>query len=84
MEIILVILGLSIQSEIVTKVDAAMGRMLKSEEKVVIPSPQFMRIKIIGHKISDAHFLSLRFMKTSSLNIPTKFGIIPANAPRQK
>ena len=80
----LVILGLSIQSEIVTKVEAAMGRILKSEEKVLIPRAQFIRIKIIGHIKRDAHFLSLRLTKISSLKIPTKFGIIPAKAPRQK
>ena len=83
-DIILVSLGLSIQREIVTKVDAVMGKRLYQALKVLKPSAQFMIINTIGHITLAAHFLSLRLTKMSSLNIPTPLGIIPAKPPKHR
>ncbi len=84
MEINFISFGLSIQRETVTAVDAAIGRILKRLENVEKPRLQLIRMKIDGHMILAAHFLLFLCIKMSSLNMPTKFGIIPAVPPNNK
>ena len=70
--------------ETVTMVDAAIGIIFTGAEKVINPKVQLMHIKIIGQKGIAAHFLVSLFIKTVSLKMPTKFGIIPPTALKQK
>ena len=70
--------------ETVTIVDAKIGIIFTGAEKVLNPKIQLIPIKTIGQKGIDAHFLLSLFIKTASLKIPTKFGIIPPTALRQK
>lgn len=58
--------------------------MLNGEWKVVMPSEKFIKINRSGQTERLAHFWLFLFTKTSSLKIPTAFGIIPANAPRHR
>ena len=83
-EMIFVSLGLSIHKETVTNVEAAIGRMFRRERKVCMPSDQFMRMNKSGHKKLFAHLWLLRFIKISSLKMPTAFGMSPAVPPRHK
>ena len=83
-EIIFVSFGFLSHSEIVTKVDAAIGKIFIGELNVLSPRPQLSIINKIGHITEFAHFLLSLFMNTISLKIPTKLGIIPPYAPRHR
>lgn len=84
MEISFVSLGLFNHSETVTKEEAVIGRISNQDLKEIIPSDQLIIINRIGQNTELAHFFEFLFIKTTSLKIPTKFGIIPAVAPRKK
>lgn len=81
---ILVNFGLFNHSARVTKEEAIMGMMLYHFENVRMPSAKLISIKTITHIGVFAHFFLLRCKNRISLKNPTKFGIIPAVAPRQK
>ena len=74
--------GLFTQSEIVTRVDAQIGKALREESHESIAKPQFIEIKIKG-KTNELVFLQL-VIKRLSRRIPTRFGIEPAHAPRSR
>lgn len=75
--------GLFTQSEIVTSVDAHIGKRLIADRHDAIVRHQLTAINKIGHANEFAHFLPL-FIKTLSRAIPTRFGIAPAHAPRKR
>ena len=75
--------GLLTQSEIVTSVDAHIGKRLIADRHDIIVKAQLMPTKIIGHIGESAHFLPL-FIKMLSRAIPTRFGIAPAHAPSKR
>ena len=81
-DMILVILGLFIQREMVTSVDAHIGSRLTADFQERMDMVQLIKIKHIGHKREFAHFL-LVFKKTVSLSMPTIFGMAPAQANRK-
>ena len=74
--------GLFTQSEIVTSVDAQIGKKLIADFHDIMVSVQLTAINKTGHKSDFAHFLSL-CIKIVSRAIPTKFGIAPAYAPKK-
>lgn len=78
----LVSFGLLTQSDIVTKVDAHIGKRLSADFHEIIAKIQLTIINTAGHISDFAHFLSL-FIKTISLKTPIILGIAPATAPRQ-
>ena len=75
--------GLFTQSEIVTSVDAHIGKRLIADRHDAIVRQQLTAINKIGHANEFAHFLPL-FIKMLSRAIPTRFGIAPAHAPRKR
>ena len=77
----LVSFGLLTQSDMVTKVDAHIGKRLSADFHEIIAKIQLAMINTTGHVGDFAHFLSL-FIKTVSLKIPIILGIAPAAAPR--
>ncbi len=79
-----VIFGFFIQSEMVTKVDAAIGRMFMGDLKVKNPRVHPHKINRIGQIILSAHLFFSRLTNISSLKIPIKFGITPPNAPKRE
>lgn len=76
---IFVITGFFIQSEIVTSVDAHIGKRLKADFQVSKERVQLIPIKTKSH---TGDFFS--FINTVSLKIPVIFGIAPAHAERHK
>ena len=81
-DMILVILGLFIQRDMVTSVDAHIGSRLMADFQVRMDIVQLIKIKNTGQKSEFAHFLLL-FKKMVSLNMPTIFGMAPAQANRK-
>ena len=75
--------GVFTNSDIVTAVDAQIGRRFSADFHVVIASAQLMTMNIAGKTGDFDHFLS-SCMKMSSLKMPTKFGIAPPIAPRHR
>ena len=73
-----------VPTTLLAQVDAAIGKILKNELKLENPQAQFMITKRIGQRAELAQRFERRLTKTSSLKMPTAFGIIPATAPRRK
>ena len=77
-------LGRSNQSTIVAQAEAVIGKIFIAVSKLLSASAKFRITKNTGQIAIDAHLCFRRFIYTHSRNIPTKLGIIPPTAPRQK
>ena len=70
--------GFLSHKEIVTKTDAIIGSASIGTSKLKMPSVKLRHKKTAGQSGVFAHLCFSLFIKTISLNIPTKFGTIPA------